>query len=105
MNEVFNFNRWLLLTGKHWNENRKKYLLGLLAIGGVLFVWFAFMILMERYRPMEYELQAVTYYVGLFAVGALYASLLFADLSTTPKAINYISVPASVFEKLLVALL
>ena len=105
MNQVFSFNRFLLLIAKHWSENRKKYLLGLLAITGIMMVWFGFMILMERYHPMESSVQFGTYYGGLFMVGCLYASTLFADLSSKSRGTNYLSVPASQLEKTVSTLL
>ncbi|MCW3120111.1 MAG: hypothetical protein JWM28_4193 [Chitinophagaceae bacterium] len=105
MNQVFNFNRCLLLIAKHWSENRKKYLLGMLAITGIILAWFGFYIVMERYRPMDPGVQYGTYYVGLFIVGCLYASTLFADLSSKSKGTNYLSVPASQLEKTLCTLL
>src|SRR5581483_1603400 len=107
MNVVFDLNRWLLYVGKHWNENRKKYLLSLGAIAGLLVLWFSFLILTSGTRPEPFanNLQTVTYYVGLFLCGSLLASLMFADLSDGPKAIHFLLVPASTLEKLLSALL
>lgn len=105
MNQVFSFNRWLLLVAKHWSENRKKYLLGILAITGIILIWFLFNIIMDQYRSMGFGTQVGTYFVGLFIVGCLYASTLFSDLASRPKGINYLSLPASQLEKTLCALL
>jgi len=105
MNQAFSFNRWLLLVAKHWSENRKKYSLGILAITGIILIWFFFNIMMERYRPMAFGTQVGTYFVGLFIVGCLYASTLFSDLASKPKGINYLSLPASQLEKTLCSLL
>lgn len=105
MNAIFDLNRWLLYIGKHWNENKRKYLLSLGAIGGLQLLWFSFMLLVNQAEPMEISIQVATYYVGLFLTGCLYASLIFSDLSEGPKGIHYLLVPASLFEKLLNALL
>jgi hypothetical protein len=105
MNQVFDLNRWLLLTGKHWNENKKKYLLGLVAIAALAIIWFSFRILVGPEDPMKEEQQLVTYHVGLYVIGCLYASLLFSDLADGPKGIHYLLVPASALEKLLTAIL
>jgi hypothetical protein len=105
MNAVFNLNRWLLYTGKHWNENKKKYLLSLGAIGGLLILWYSFLMLVNGDHPLSRDIQVVTYYVGLFLTGCLYANLLFSDLSEGPKAISYLLLPVSLLEKLLTALL
>jgi hypothetical protein len=105
MNSVFDFNRWSLYTSKHWNENKRKYLLSLGAIGGLLILWFSFLILVTRENPIGENIQMVTFYVGLFLTGCLYTSLIFADLSEGAKAIHFLLVPASAFEKLLTAIL
>ncbi|MGC4036660.1 MAG: hypothetical protein QM764_11910 [Chitinophagaceae bacterium] len=105
MNHAFSFNRWLLLVSKHWSENRKKYMLGILAITGVILIWFLFNILMEPSYPMPFGTQVGTYFVGLFIVGCLYASTLFSDLSSKSRGINFLSLPASQLEKTLTALL
>jgi hypothetical protein len=104
MNEVFDLNRWMLLVGKHWNENKKKYLLSLVAMAALFIIWFSFMMMVERYHPMHEDLQATSYFVGLFLVGCLFGSMLFADFAIGPKAIHHLSVPASALEKLLCAL-
>jgi hypothetical protein len=49
--------------------------------------------------------QLGTYYFGLSVVGCLYGSMLFAELASKSKGINFLSVPASNLEKLLCALL
>lgn len=104
MNQVFNFNRWLLYTGKHWAENRKKYLLGLVALAALLILWFSIVMIVEGHRPMNYNIQLVTYHVGQFVIGMLLASLLFHDLSDNPKGIHFLMIPASITEKLLTAI-
>jgi hypothetical protein len=101
MNNVFDFHRWGLLVRKHWSDNRNKYLLSLGAITALLLLWFGFVIMADNYHPMQNEMQVVAFYVGLFLTGSIYASFLFGDLANKPKAINYLSVPASHLEKLL----
>jgi len=105
MNSVFDFNRWILYTSKHWNENKKRYLLSLGAIGGLLILWYSFLIIVTRDNPVGENMQMVTYYVGLYLTGSLYASLMFADLNEGATAIHFLLIPASTFEKLLTALL
>jgi len=105
MNQVFSFNRWLLFVAKHWSENRKKYLLALVAMAGLLLLWHSFVILVERSHPLGVFEQGATYFVGLFLIGCYYGSTLFSDLSGGPKAIHFLSIPASALEKLLTALL
>jgi hypothetical protein len=104
-NQLFSFSRWRLLVAKHWAEHHRRYLLALLAIGGLHAVWFGFLIAIEIYAPMEAFMQFASYMVGLYGVGCLFASMLFADLSTKKDALPWLSLPASHLEKLLSAIL
>jgi len=103
MNQTFDTGRWWLLVGKHWSENRKKYTLSLVAMAGLLLLWFSVILVSDR-RSLITEIQINTYYFGLFVVGCLYASMLFADLGSKTRGLNYLVVPASHLEKLFAAL-
>jgi hypothetical protein len=105
MNSYFDLNRWLLYISKHWNENKKKYLISLGAIGGLMVLWFSFLMIVNRRHPMQEDMQTAAYYVGLFITGCLYASMLFNELGDSPKGISYLLLPASLLEKLLTAIL
>lgn len=105
MNQVFDFQRWLLVVGKHWGENRKKYLLSLVALVALLLIWYLFIIMIERQMPFSEEMQISTYYIGMAIVGCLFGSLLFAEVASGPKAMHFMSVPASIVEKVLCAFL
>jgi hypothetical protein len=104
MNAVFDLKRWSLYLGKHWNENKRRYLLSLAAIGGLLILWYSFLMIVNQHQYIGKPMQGVTYFAGLFITGCLFASLLFNDLSDGPKAINYLLTPASALEKLLTAI-
>jgi len=104
-NQLFHFSRWRLLVAKHWVEHRRPYLLSLLAIGGLYAAWFAFMIAMDPYAPMAANMQFASYMMGLYSVGCLYSSMLFAELSTKKEALPWLSLPASHLEKLLCTIL
>ncbi len=105
MNQVFDFKRWTLLVAKHWSENKRKYLLGTVALAGLLFFWFGFVLVIDWGRPIASFIQVQTYYVGLAITGLFFASTTFAELSSGPKAMNYLIFPASHLEKLLCSLL
>ena len=51
------------------------------------------------------QAQQITFFLSLFAVGTFYASQYFRDLGSRSKGINFLLVPASVFEKLLCSVL
>jgi len=103
--QLFSFSRWRLLVAKQWSEHHRRYLLSLLAIGGLYAVWFGFLIAIDVYAPMEAFMQFAAYMIGLYLVGCLFASMLFADLGTKKEALPWLSLPASHLEKLLCAIL
>lgn len=105
MNSYFNFNRWLLYIAKNWNENKKRYLMSLGAVGGLLVLWYSFVIIVDKSNPLSVNMQHIAYYVGLFLTGCLFASIQFNELGDGPKGISYLLLPASLLEKLLGALL
>jgi hypothetical protein len=105
MNQVFSFNRFSLLVLKHWADNKKRYVLSVIAFIGLLIAWFVFSILTDMSAPMSKEIQHITFFFSLFVVGTFYASQYFRDLGSRPKGINFLLVPASAFEKILCSLL
>jgi hypothetical protein len=105
MNQFFNFNRFSLLVAKHWADNKKRYLLSVIAFIGLLIAWFVFTILVDSRFPMGTGIQMVTFFFSLFVVGSFYANQYFRDLGSRAKGINFLLVPASAFEKILCSLL
>lgn len=105
MNPFFSLKRFSLLVLKHWADNRKRYGLTVLAFIGLLITWFVFAWLTGVDAPMARELQMVTFFFSLFAVGTFYASQYFSHLGSRAKGINFLLVPASALEKLLCSLL
>ncbi len=105
MNNYFSFSRWWLLVRKQWGENAKLYLLGMLAILGLMAFGF-FLWVVSHGRSEKY--QEVTLYflglIGLFLTGAVFASMLFSSLSQRDKAIHWLGAPATHLEKLCCAL-
>lgn len=105
MNQVFDFKRWLLLVGKHWGENRKRYLLSLVALAAIMIIWYIFAMMVEQRNPFFEEMQISTYYIGMAIMGCLFGSMIFNEATSGPRAMHFMSVPASLLEKLLCALL
>ena len=105
MNQTFDFYRWRMLVGGHWAENRKRYLLALLAMGGMLAAWYGFLLAIDKFGPVNLFMQYTAYYCGLYIVGCLYASTIFAELGEKARAIQFLSIPASHLEKLLCGIL
>jgi hypothetical protein len=105
MNPTFDFGRWGLLVGQHWIENKKRYLLSIAAMAGILFMWFFFVTITDETYPMNANVQRGTYFFLLFVTGCFYASQFYRELGSRSRAINYLLTPASSLEKLLVSLL
>src|SRR6187402_2757710 len=103
MNQLFNAGRWWKLVVLHWAENRRRYLLSLTAIAGLMLVWFCLTLSFNKYNTLVKGEQFGIYFFGLFFCGCLYASMLFADLGKKREATQFLSVPASQLEKLLCA--
>lgn len=103
--ERFQLRRFLLLVSRHWAENRKKYGLFLLAMFGILVVWLSFILAFSNLTLLDVTMQFVTYYVGLYLTGCIYASTLFSELSSKRDGANFLMLPASQLEKLLCVLL
>jgi hypothetical protein len=105
MNDVFDLKRWLLYTSKYWSEHKKRFLLSLCGIGGLMILWYSFVVFIAGDSPIGVNIQSLTYYAGLFITGCLFASTIFSGLGNSTKATHFLLIPASAFEKLLTALL
>jgi hypothetical protein len=97
---AFSFDRWRLLVGRHWAENKKKYILSAIAITSLLAFWFLFLLLVDQSYHIDNRMQHGTYFVCLFVFGGFYASQFFSDLGSQSKGINFLLTPASTLEKL-----
>lgn len=105
MNQFFSFNRFGLVVAKHWTENKKRYLLSLLAYAGLLIACFGISLVMQDDNMMEPDFQQTIYFFFLFTVGTFYASQYFRDLGSKTRGSNFLMTPASSFEKFLCSLL
>lgn len=104
MRQDFSLQRWGLLVKQHWAENKKRYLLSLAALMGLIIMWFVFTLANEGQRALDGNMQRSVYFVLLMFIGTFYASQFFNELGDKSKAINYLLTPASTLEKFLCAL-
>jgi len=104
-NAYFSFSRFRRLVAVHWAGNKRLYLLALPAIGGLLAAWYSFLLVMDKYSPLDDGIQAFTYYWGLALVGCLYSSTIFAEFGRKAQGIAWLGLPASALEKLLCGML
>ncbi|ANI89155.1 hypothetical protein A9P82_07540 [Arachidicoccus ginsenosidimutans] len=103
MNNRFSFKRLLLLIQKQFSENVKLYLYGTLALLGLLAI---VMFLWVLFGGNSYSGNTLFefYLMGLFILGAIFASFSFSMLSSKDKGIYWLTLPASHGEKLACAL-
>ncbi|ETZ21174.1 hypothetical protein [Pedobacter sp. V48] len=102
MNETFNFTRFLNLFKKHTAEQYKTYLMSTGVLIGVLILVLGFISYSTK-GHMGPVIQAAMFVNFLFFSGTIFTSLIFTDLGDRKKSIPALSLPASHFEKYLVA--
>jgi hypothetical protein len=102
MNKIFNPARFGKLFVKHTTEHYKGYLMALAVLIGVMVLGGSFMVYMID-APLNHSNQSALFLVILLIAGTIYTSTIFADLGEKKKSIAYLTLPATHFEKYLVA--
>ena len=99
MNQVFSLKRWGNLMRRHYLENKRSFLFGILCLLAAITITIGFG-LWTGHGLNENSLINI-YLIGLFLVGAVFASSSFDALQKKERGIAYLTLPASHFEKLL----
>ena len=102
MNKTFNAKRFGRLFIKHSTEHYKSYGMSLVAMIGVMLLGGGFLVYMTGAR-MDKNDQEIMFMMILLLAGTMFTSTIFADLGDKKKAIPWLLLPASHFEKFLVA--
>ena len=102
MNKTFNIKRFSRLFIKHTVEHYKSYVMSLLVLLGVMLLGGCFLVYMIN-APMDLGLQTALFTIILLLAGTIFTSTIFADLGDKNKAMAWLTLPASHFEKYLVA--
>jgi hypothetical protein len=102
MNKIFNPARFGKLFVKHTTEHYKGYLMALGVLIGVMVLGGSFLVYMID-APLDHNMQSALFMVILLIAGTIYTSTIFADLGEKKKSIAYLTLPATHFEKYLVA--
>jgi hypothetical protein len=105
MNQALQLSREYLLIKKYWYEHKRSYGILFLAFTAFLFLVMGINLVFSNPMLFRTSSQILYYFIGLFLFGCLSASLLFSELGTKSKAINYLLIPASAVEKLICMLL
>jgi hypothetical protein len=102
MNNTFNLNRFLLLFKKHSLEHAKIYLLSFIVLMGLVFLVLGFNSYTSR-GQLDRIAQQLTFIFIMLGGGSIFTSMSFIELGDKKKAIPFLTLPASHFEKYLVA--
>jgi len=101
MSNIFDINRFGRLFIKHTIEHYKSYLMSVLVLFGVMLLGGSFIVYMLN-APMDIGMQTALFTGILLLAGTIFTSTVFADLGDRKKAIVWLTLPASHFEKYLV---
>jgi len=101
MNNIFNLTRFGRLLIKHTFEHYKSYLMSLAVLFGVMLLGGCFIVYMLD-APMTIGMQTALFTSILLLAGTIFTSTVFASLGDKKKAIVWLTLPASHFEKYLV---
>jgi hypothetical protein len=101
MNNIFNIDRFARLFKKHTIEHYKSYLMSLLVLVAVMLFGGVFIVYMLD-APMDLGMQTAMFTIIILLAGTIFTSTVFADLGDKKKAMAWLMLPASHFEKYLV---
>lgn len=102
MNNYFRFSRYFLLLRKFLKENSKSYLLILLAGFSIIFLVYALMVVSSFHSMFPVGSRKFLFAAGLLFGGTLFSASFYNFFSTQSKGIQYILLPATNGEKLLI---
>ncbi|RDC64012.1 hypothetical protein [Adhaeribacter pallidiroseus] len=102
MNNHFSFTRFSRVLAKHTAEYLKWYLMAAAVLTGAMTLILGFVAYMQSY-PVDEEEQTLLFIFSLLGAGSVFTSTVFAHLGDKKKAMAALTLPASHFEKYLVA--
>jgi hypothetical protein len=102
MNNIFNPGRFIRLFAKHTTEHYKNYFMSLGVLFGVMLLGAGFLVYLLN-APLDIGLQTALFTSILLLSGTIFTSTIFSDYGDSKKAIPALMLPASHFEKYLVA--
>lgn len=102
MNKTFSIHRFGRLFKKHSKEHYRNYLMSVGVLVGVMLLGGGFLVYMADVQ-LDKNLQTFFFFTIMLLSGTIFTSSVFADLGERKKAIAWLVLPASHFEKYLVA--
>ncbi len=102
MNKTFSIHRFTRLFKKHTKEHFRNYLMSVAVLVGVMMLGGSFLVYMADVQ-LDKSLQTFFFFSIMLLAGTIFTSNAFADLGERKKAITWLVLPASHFEKYMVA--
>jgi len=102
MNKTFHARRFGRLFLKHTTEHYKSYLMSLCVLAGVMLLGGSFLVYLVEF-PLDKNFQEGMFLIILLLAGAIFTSTIFSELVDRKRSIPWLLLPASHFEKFLVA--
>ncbi|WP_316745666.1 hypothetical protein [Pedobacter gandavensis] len=102
MNNIFNLSRFLQLFVKHTQEYYKTYLLSVGVIVALLATTLGYVSYLSS-GNLGIKSQFTIFFCFFIGAGSIFTSMIFSDLGNSRKSIATLMLPASHFEKYLVA--
>ncbi|NCI48881.1 hypothetical protein GWC95_03035 [Sediminibacterium roseum] len=105
MNDTFSFSRFGLLLKKFIKEHSTTYLLYIAILAGLLFVLYGFTVLACLNSRFPEEAPVIFFIIGILFMGGLFASTFYSFFNNKAKGIQYLNLPSSHTEKLMIGFL
>ena len=102
MKKTFSMNRFGRLFHKHTTEHYKNYLMSVTVLVGVMILGGSFLIYVAEVQ-LDKNVQTFLFFTIFMLAGTIFTSSVFSDLGDRRKSIVWLTLPASHFEKYLVA--
>ena len=97
--------RFLLLLRKFIRENKKAYLLYLAGALGILLLIYGLVVFTALHHPFPKDFQQIVFVIGLLLGGSFFSASFYSFFSNTSKGIQFLQLPVSNGEKLLLSFL
>lgn len=102
MNKTLSMHRFGRLFKKHTKEHFRNYGMSVAVLLGVMLLGAGFLVYMAEVQ-LDQNFQTFFFFAIMLLAGTIFTSAVFADLGERKKAISFLVLPASHFEKWLVA--
>jgi len=101
MNNIFSMDRFIRLFYKHTKEHYRNYLMSLAVLVSVMILGGSFLVYMAEIQ-LDGNIQIFLFFTIMMLAGTVFTSSVFSDLGEKKKAMAWLVLPASHFEKWLV---